>query len=151
MRAMLWRRSIPILVLQALLVGSAIVSCGAGDPPYEVVVSSAGTGWKMLLREPFETDDGRKAIRFRYQTDLSLKDKPALLAEVTQFMKEHRVLLRRGKFDIAIIAANTPIKSGWAMTRDERRYQFDRDETRWVISDVQRVNDVADGQRVEVH
>ena len=152
MRAVRRRLSTAIRVVTRLLFASSIlVACGPANPSYEVVVNESGSEWKMLSREPYKNDDGAKAIRFRYQSDLKLSDKPALREEVTQFVEEHIRFIRKGGFQTVVVVANTGIKNGWAMARDERSYYFERDQGRWVITEMRRVNDVTEGRRVEVH
>lgn len=115
-------------VATALALALALfLGCGPEIPRYEPMQGRSGTAWRILEQEPLKTRGGRQGFRIQYET-LLFEDGDRLQEEVERLLEDRRRALEKRGFEVAIIVACTPIKSGWAATRDTRRFRFRRSE-----------------------
>ncbi len=99
-----------------------LVGCGASEPNYKVVNLPSGKQVKVVGVVKMHFSNSSPALMLKYQTDLSLDDKPALEKEVDEIWESFRTDVEKGQLTDAIVSANT--KPTGFILKKSRGYNF---------------------------
>lgn len=101
-------------------------SCGDAISEYRVVRTPSGASWKVVSSQPFVTQDGEKAVRIKYETDLDFADRDALRSEAHTFFADVRTQLASADITVGVVTVASPIQEGWEMERDTLTFRLNR-------------------------
>jgi hypothetical protein len=117
------RTVVLLSIFLSLLPGSS-----RAQTPYQLVTLPSGKEIKVLGMGKIVFSQDKPALMLKYQTDLSLDDKPALREEVEEIWASFRINAEKEKMSNAIISANELPKGGLVSTSRSYNFVFRKSE-----------------------